>query len=130
MFSNLSAKLGGTGAGGGMPLFLLATGIGIGICLPFLPEQAHWTGAAVAELAYLALVSTFVAAAFWEKAMRHGNVVLVASVSYFTPLLSTMMCAFLLKIRPGAHLWFACLLSIAGAWICKRSIVSRADETR
>ena len=128
MFSNLSAKLGGTGKGSGMPLFLLATGIGIGACLLFFPEQSQWTVEAGTELAYLTLVSTFLAAAFWETAMRRGNVVLVAAISYLTPLLSTIMCALLLKVQPGACLWLACLLTIAGAWICKLSITPRTAK--
>ena len=59
---------------------------------------------------------------FWDIAMRRGHLNIVVSASYATPLLSTVLAAFVLGVRPGAGLWVACALVIAGALLCKTAL--------
>ena len=54
--------------------------------------------------------------------MRNGDLVLVASSSYFTPLLSTIVSSIYLGVAPGAKLWVGCGLVIAGAVLCKLAL--------
>jgi drug/metabolite transporter (DMT)-like permease len=123
LYSNLARRWGGEG--GGVPLFLLASGL---VVLPLrlvFPETTTWSPRVVAELLYMAMFVTVVAYAFWDHAMRRGNVVLVASVSYFTPVLSTVFSAAYLGVVPGPAIWLACGLVVVGAAICRLAVVER-----
>jgi len=75
-----------------------------------------------AELAYMALFPGMLAYILWDIAVRKGEIILVASLSYLTPLLSTWVSALVLNIRPGVTIWLAAGLVIAGALVCRRSI--------
>ena len=126
LYSNLSRRWGGRGQGGAVPLFVLATGAAMaGVHLAF-PEPAAWTARAAAEVLYMAVLPTLLAYAFWDAAMRRGNVILVAAISYLTPLLSTAISVAYLGVAPGWNLWAGCALVIAGAGICQRSVVKQA----
>jgi drug/metabolite transporter (DMT)-like permease len=126
LYSNLSRRWGGRGQGGAVPLFVLATGAAMaGVHLAF-PEPAAWTARAAAEVLYMAALPTLLAYAFWDAAMRRGNVILVAAISYLTPLLSTAISVVYLGVAPGWNLWAACALVIAGAGICQRSVAKQA----
>ena len=71
----------------------------------------------------MTIFATVLAYVFWDYSMRRGNIVLVAAFSYFTPLLSTIVSWRYLATTPGVTLWIACVLVIAGAVICKYSVV-------
>ena len=74
-----------------MPLFLLATGLVLaGLRLVF-PERTQWNSQSMVELAYMAVFPTILAYVFWDTAMRRGNMILVTSLSYLTPLLSIII---------------------------------------
>jgi drug/metabolite transporter (DMT)-like permease len=121
LYSNLSRRWGGEG--GGVPLFVLASGL---VALPlrlWLGETSTWDGRVVGELIYMAVFVTVVAYVFWDQAMRQGNVVLVAAVSYSTPLLSTLFSAAYLGVVPGPAIWIACALVIVGAVLCRLAVV-------
>jgi drug/metabolite transporter (DMT)-like permease len=60
----------------------------------------------------------------WDAAMRQGNLPLVASASYLTPLLSTLVSCVYLAVIPGAQLWIGCALIIAGSLVSWRSVKS------
>jgi drug/metabolite transporter (DMT)-like permease len=120
LYSNLSRRWGGEG--GGVPLFVLASGL---VALPlrlWLGESSTWDGRVVVELVYMAVFVTVVAYVLWDHAMRRGNVVVVAAVSYSTPLLSTLFSAAYLKVVPGPAIWVACALVIVGAVLCRLAV--------
>ena len=54
--------------------------------------------------------------------MAFASVVLVAAMSYLTPLLATLVSCWYLEIRATATLWLACAMVIAGAVVCKLSV--------
>jgi drug/metabolite transporter (DMT)-like permease len=125
LYSTLSrrwaGKAAGQTAGQAVPLFMLGTGLVLGTARLLSTEQTHWTARAGAELAYM-VVGSNLAYAFWERAMRRGDIVLVAAASLFTPLLSTLVSMLYLGVRPGPRLWIGCALVIAGAAICKANV--------
>jgi drug/metabolite transporter (DMT)-like permease len=71
----------------------------------------------------MAVFVTFLAYVFWDHAMRRGNMILVAALSYFTPLLSTLFSAAYLGVVPGPAIWLACALVIGGALVCRAAVV-------
>jgi drug/metabolite transporter (DMT)-like permease len=60
--------------------------------------------------------------------MRKGKIILVVSLSYFTPLLSIIISSLYLQVVIKPSLWIACGLVIAGAVICKFSIVDKTQK--
>jgi drug/metabolite transporter (DMT)-like permease len=54
--------------------------------------------------------------------MRKGRIILVASLSYLTPLLSAIIATTYLGVRAGWNLWMGCMLVVAGAAVCKLSV--------
>ena len=121
LYSNLARRWGGEG--GGVPLFILASGL---VVLPLrvvFPETPAWDARVAAELVYIAVFVTAFAYAFWDRAMRQGHMVLVAALSYFTPLLSTVVSAVHLGVVPEPRIWGACALVMVGAALCRLAVV-------
>jgi drug/metabolite transporter (DMT)-like permease len=121
LYSTLSRRWASDTPGGAVYLFMLSTGLILGLARLFFPETTRWTGRAVAELLYMVIGSNL-AYAFWERAMRRGDIVLVAACSYFTPLLSTIVSILYLGVTAGWRLWIGCALVIAGAATCKLTV--------
>lgn len=124
LYSNLSRRWGGDEEGGAVPLFLLASGLVLGLLRLVTPETTTWSTRALLELSYMALLPGMLAYVLWDVAVRKGNLILVASLSYLTPLLSTLFSILVLGVQSGPGLWFGALLVVAGALICKQSITA------
>jgi len=123
LYSTLSRRWAGEAEGGAVPLFVLATGLVLTALRLAFPEPSAWTCRAAGELLFMALGPTLVAYAFWDAAMRRGNITLVAALSNLTPLLSTILTVLYLDVAAGWNLWLACGLVVAGAFLCERSVV-------
>jgi len=125
LFSNLSRRWAGDSKGVAMPLFMLFAGI-ILLCLRIIfREQSQWSPRVGLELGYMILGPTLLAYSMWDFAMRRGNLVLVVTCSYFTPLLSTIITCIYLDIPMGKSLWAGCAMVVAGAALCKLSIYEK-----
>jgi drug/metabolite transporter (DMT)-like permease len=122
LYSNFAHKWGSGSEGGAVPVFMLATGIVMAGVLCAFPEHPKWALRAGVELAFMALFPGLLAYAFWDVAMRKGNMILVAAFSHLTPLLSTLVSCLYLGVKPGVGLWIACVLVVGGAFVCERSI--------
>jgi len=122
LYSNLVRKLSRPGAPSGTPIFALATGIVFAAFLPFSKAPAEWSSKAIGAAIYLAVLPIAMGYIFWEIGMRSGNVVLLGSLSFFTPVLSTLISCVLLKVWLGPDLLIGCALVVAGAWVCKLSV--------
>jgi drug/metabolite transporter (DMT)-like permease len=128
LYSNFSRAWAGGREGNGVPVFLLATGCVLAAARLLHPEASRWTPRAALELAYMAVFPTLLAYLFWDTAMRRGHVVLVASLGYGTPLLSTLLSCVYLDVPLGLRLCLGCILVVAGAALCSRSLVDRESE--
>ena len=128
LYSNLVRRWAGHTEGGAVPLFLLATGLVLTTIRFMFPEESYWTPHVIVELLYMSVFPTFLAYTFWDRAMRKGKIILVVSLSYFTPLLSIVISSLYLQVAVKANLWIACGLVIAGAVICKFSIIDKIKK--
>ncbi len=124
LYSTLSRRWARNENSGAVPIFMLATGMILGVMRIFSQEHTQWTERAVMELLYMA-VGPNLAYVFWERAMRKGDIILVTSCSYLTPFLSTVISCLYLGIVAGIKLWIGCALIIVGAIVCKLSITER-----
>ena len=122
LYSNLSKKWAGDQDTGSVPLFLLASGLLMGLFRLFIPETSVPSPAAPWEMAYMIIFPTILAYIFWDAAMRKGQMILVVSLSYFIPLFSTVISSIGLGVAPGPELWLAAGLIIAGALVCKSAV--------
>jgi len=121
LYSNLTRRWTTPDSAGGVPLFVMASGLVFWIARLLCPEDSGWSVRVVVEIAFLG-VATALAYLCWDVAMRKGDVVLVASCSYLTPLLATAAGCIYLWVVPGVKLWLGCLLLIGGSFLSWRSI--------
>ena len=128
LYSNLSRRWAGHAKGGAVPLFLLMTGIILTFLRLAFPEVSRWNMQVFIELLYMSIFPTYLAYLFWDRAMRKGNIILVVSFSYFTPLLSIIISSLYLQVAVKANLWIACAMVIVGAIICKLSIIDNTSK--
>lgn len=124
LYSNFNTRLAAGADGEAAPLHLMAVGVALFALRLATGAASAWhpTGMGWAYLAATAIFPVLLGYMFWDIAMRRGHLNLVVSASYLTPLLSTVLAAFVLGVRPGPGLWVACLLVIVGALLCKRAL--------
>lgn len=122
LYSNLSRRWAAGDDGGGVPLFLFASGLILWLMRIPTNEISVWSWKANLELAYMAVFPGMIAYVLWDYSVRKGEIILVASLSYLTPLFSTLISSLVLDVRPATEIWIAAGLIIAGALICKTSI--------
>ena len=127
LYSVLSRRWGASAAGG-VPIFTLAAGVVLALLRLGIPERTTWTAWATGLVLFMAVCPILVAYALWDRAMRRGNVTLVAALSNFAPLLSTVVSALWLHVSLGWNLWFACGLVVAGAAMCQRSVIAQSAD--
>jgi drug/metabolite transporter (DMT)-like permease len=124
LYSNLARRWSAPSAGGAVDLFIPATGLVLLLMRPLTLGTGDWNPQALAEAGALGTI-TALAYGLWDRAMRQGDVLLVAACSYFTPLLSTLVSCFYLKVVPGSRLWVGCGCIILGSLLSWRSVSDR-----
>ena len=115
LYANLSNKL-------TVPLLLISSGIVLEILSTCFCEKSSWDGRACIEMLVLALFPCVLSYVFWDLSMRKGNMILVTSFSYLTPLFSVIVTGLYLGVTLVTGVWIACALVIAGAVVCNFSI--------
>lgn len=129
LYSNLARRWSAPTGGGAVEFFLVAAGLVLLGLRLLVTEPAGWGLQPVGELLGLA-AATAVAYLLWDVAMRKGNLLLVVAISYFTPLLSTMLSCAYLKVSPGPRLWLGCILLVCGSLLTWRSISDQPAHGR
>jgi drug/metabolite transporter (DMT)-like permease len=132
LYSVSSQRWSGEAHGRAVVIWMLLTGIVLGAIGLLYPEARRPGDRVVWELGFMA-ISANLAYGFWERAMRGGNVVLVVSASYLTPLLSTVVSSLYLRVGGGIRLWLGCTLVVGGAVLCNMALPSakwRGTESR
>lgn len=69
------------------------------------------------QLLFMGL-STAVAYSLWNRGIQHGNMTLLATASYFTPVLSALLATLWLGLRPGTDFWWGVALVVCGSLLC------------
>lgn len=62
--------------------------------------------------------STALAYAAWDLGIQQGNLALLATASYFTPILTTLIAALWLHTLPGPSFWQGVMMVTGGSLIC------------
>jgi drug/metabolite transporter (DMT)-like permease len=121
-YSVLSNKFSEKNSLSGVPIFLLASGLALGICRLLFPEQSEWDIRTILEFVSYVVFTIIFGYSFWDFAMRKGNIVLVTALSYFIPLSSTILSSVYLKVPLTASLWAGSIMIILGALLCSLSV--------
>jgi drug/metabolite transporter (DMT)-like permease len=119
LYSNLSRRWARDIDGGAMFLFLAAAGGCLLLIRLVVSEPSSWSARTIAEIGYLAIFPTLLACTFWDRAVRCGNMMLLAAVSYLIPLLSVWTSSVYLGLSIRPIQWLAALLVVCGAICCK-----------
>lgn len=121
LYSNLAHRW-GSGDGSGVPLFLLASGLCF-LPLRFLAaEPVPQFSTALPSLLYMAVFPALLGYSLWDTAVQRGDLVLVTTFSYFTPLLSTTVSLIVLQVPLTAQLGLAAALVTGGAVLARQGI--------
>jgi drug/metabolite transporter (DMT)-like permease len=128
LYSNLARRWSDGGSSSGVVFFMAgASGLLLIARLGF-PERSVWNSEAVVEILVLGGI-TAVAYALWDVAMRRGKLHLVASASYATPLLSTLVSCVYLHVTPAPRLWIGSALIVTGSLVSWRAVRPRNEST-
>jgi len=127
LYSTLTRRWAAPGARGAVFAFVAATGVLMLAVRLFAAEASVWSWQATGELLFLGS-STAAAYACWEVAMRRADVTLVATISYLTPLLSTLASCAYLRVMPGARLWFGCGTLVVGSLLSWRALAAAGER--
>jgi len=122
VYSNLSHRFSRPGQANPVPLFLAAAGVVLLAIRLFVHERSQWTPLAAIDLLYMGVFPAMLGYLFYDIAIRRGRIVLVASLAYFIPLLSTLVSCLVLGEQMRPTFWLACGLLIAGAAVCNWSV--------
>lgn len=63
-------------------------------------------------------ILTTLAYSAWTLGVTHGNLTVLATASYFTPILSLLLSSLLLDLIPAMNFWLGALLVTAGSLVC------------
>ncbi|MFJ5428877.1 aromatic amino acid DMT transporter YddG [Pectobacterium actinidiae] len=102
----------------GVSLFFFITSLVLWIKYALSAEGAiSFTLASSLQLLFMG-ASTALAYSAWNAGIQHGNLTLLATASYFTPVLSTLLAAFWLNVTPDLSFWQGVVMVTAGSLLC------------
>ncbi|MDL2283562.1 aromatic amino acid DMT transporter YddG [Oxalobacter sp. OttesenSCG-928-P03] len=115
-YCNLSRRYGeGQNA---VPFFFIVIASTLWVRFFITGSTITWPGwTAWAELVYIGVVFA-VSYACWETGIQKGNMLLLAVISYFTPVFSMLFMCMWLKTMPGTGFWIGVALVVAGSLVC------------
>ncbi|MEA1064891.1 aromatic amino acid DMT transporter YddG [Erwinia sp. HR93] len=90
---------------------------------PNIPHPA-FTFTSTLQLLFMGL-STALAYSAWNHGIQQGNMTLLATASYFTPVLSALASSLWLQLTPGFAFWQGVCLVVAGSLLCWRGTQMR-----
>jgi len=129
LYSNLTRRLAGSASGSAVSFFMIATGTALLALQALFGETHAWSARVLAEIGAMSIISTL-GYLFWDVAMRRGDVALVATFSYFTPMLSTLFGSVYLGVSPSPRLWLGCALIVGAALVCRLATRRRTPTER
>ncbi|MBN3217694.1 aromatic amino acid DMT transporter YddG [Pectobacterium polaris] len=102
----------------GVSLFFFVSSLVLWIQYSFSAEGAiSLTLPSSLQLLFMG-TSTALAYSVWNIGIQHGNLTLLATASYFTPVLSTLLAALWLNITPAISFWQGVAMVTAGSLLC------------
>ncbi|MBP2171174.1 drug/metabolite transporter (DMT)-like permease [Erwinia toletana] len=103
----------------GVTLFFIVTALVLWLkfALTSTPHSLHFSLRAIAEVLFMG-ASAAIAYSAWNSGIQRGNLTLLATASYFTPVFSTLLAAVWLQLSPSLSFWQGVAMVTAGSLIC------------
>ncbi|MBW1251615.1 aromatic amino acid DMT transporter YddG [Pantoea allii] len=103
----------------GVTLFFMVTALALWLKFVLFTqhETLQFSVTAAAEVLFMG-ASTAVAYSAWNYGIQHGNLTLLATASYFTPVLSALLASLWLGLTPPISFWQGVAMITAGSLIC------------
>ena len=103
----------------GVTLFFMVTALALWLKFALFTEHEtlQFSVTAAAEVLFMG-ASTAVAYSAWNYGIQHGNLTLLATASYFTPVLSALLASLWLGLTPPISFWQGVAMITAGSLIC------------
>lgn len=102
----------------GVNLFFCATALTLWIKYALTSQPAlNFSLNATLQLVFMG-ISTAVAYSAWNRGIQQGNMTLLATASYFTPVCSALLASLWLGLHPGFPFWQGVMMVVAGSLIC------------
>lgn len=103
----------------GVTLFFMVTALALWLKFVLFTEYEtlQFSVTAAAEVLFMG-ASTAVAYSAWNYGIQHGNLTLLATASYFTPVLSALLASLWLGLTPPISFWQGVAMITAGSLIC------------
>jgi len=103
----------------GVTLFFMVTALALWLKFALFTqhETLQFSVTAAAEVLFMG-ASTAVAYSAWNYGIQHGNLTLLATASYFTPVLSALLASLWLGLTPPISFWQGVAMITAGSLIC------------
>lgn len=103
----------------GVNLFFLFTALVLWIKFAFSASlsELHFAPLPLMQVLFMG-ASTAIAYSAWNQGIQHGNLTLLATASYFTPVLSALLGALWLSLSPGFAFWQGVAMITLGSLIC------------
>jgi len=120
LYTNLTKKFVGTKDVDGVGIYMVASGIILGLIALFKNEPKNFSSGIIAQIIYAAIVVTCMANIMWNMAIKHGNMLVVVLASNFLPIISTVMTALMLGIPITLPIIMGSLLVVAGTYWSKK----------
>lgn len=120
VYSNVTKKFEATINSTAVACFLFIIGCSFITLGFFIGEVSQWNQKALIEVLGLG-AGDALAYVCWDIAMRRGDQIMVSTLAYFTPVLSTAFTALYLHIPIGPVVWCGAGLIILGAWVSRKA---------
>ncbi|WON78813.1 aromatic amino acid DMT transporter YddG [Serratia sp. UGAL515B_01] len=105
----------------GVVLFIAFTALALWLIYPFSHESMHFSWWVTLAL-LCAGVAMGAGYAVWNVGILHGNMTLLATASYFTPVLSAVFAAVVLSTSLSVNFWQGVIMVTLGSLICWHAI--------
>ncbi len=119
LYCNLTKKI--AQGSNGVVLFIVLTALALWLKYAFSAESGMQFSAGVTVTLLCAGVAMGAGYAAWNVGILHGNMTLLATVSYFTPVLSAVFAALVLHTLLTANFWQGVAMVTLGSLICWRA---------
>ncbi|BEN39583.1 aromatic amino acid DMT transporter YddG [Serratia nevei] len=116
LYCNLTKKI--AQGSNGVVLFIVLTALALWLKYAFSAESGMQFSAGVTVTLLCAGVAMGAGYAAWNVGILHGNMTLLATVSYFTPVLSAVFAALVLHTSLTANFWQGVAMVTLGSLIC------------
>ncbi|HEJ7118264.1 aromatic amino acid DMT transporter YddG [Serratia marcescens] len=119
LYCNLTKKI--AQGSNGVVLFIVLTALALWLKYVFSAESGMQFSLGVTVTLLCAGVAMGAGYAAWNVGILHGNMTLLATVSYFTPVLSAVFAALVLHTSLTANFWQGVAMVTLGSLICWRA---------